>query len=34
MEFYVDNAYRSLKFLEHWTEFIASGSDALGANNS
>ena len=32
MEFYVDNAYRSLKFLEHWTEFIASGSDALGAN--
>lgn len=32
MEFYVDNAYRSLKFLEHWTEFIASGSDNIGAN--
>lgn len=26
MEFYVDTGYRSLKFLEHWMEFIASGS--------
>ena len=32
LEFYVDNAYRSLKFLEHWMEFISSGSttDAAG----
>ena len=27
-EFYVDNEYRSLKFLEHWIDFIASGSIA------
>ena len=26
MEFYVDNGYKSLKFIEHWMEFIASGS--------
>jgi len=26
LEFYVDNKYNSLKFLEHWIEFIASGS--------
>ena len=26
MEFYVDTGYRSLKFLEHWMEYIASGS--------
>ncbi len=26
LEFYVDNNYRTLKFLEHWMEFIASGS--------
>lgn len=26
MEFYVDKNYKSLKFLEHWMEFIASGS--------
>lgn len=25
-EFYVDKNYRTLKFLEHWMEFIASGS--------
>ena len=25
MEFSVDNSYRSLKFLEHWMEYIASG---------
>ena len=30
MEFYVDNAYRSLKFLEHWMEFISSGSETSG----
>ena len=24
--FYVDNEYKSLKFLEHWMEFISSGS--------
>lgn len=27
MEFYVDNSYRSLKFIEHWMEFIASGTE-------
>ena len=27
LEFYVDNGYRSLKFLEHWMEFISSGSE-------
>ena len=27
-EFYVDNEYKSLKFLEHWMEFISSGSIA------
>ena len=27
LEFYVDNSYRSLKFVEHWMEFIASGSE-------
>lgn len=26
LEFYVDKNYRTLKFLEHWMEFIASGS--------
>ena len=26
LEFYVDNQYKSLKFLEHWIEFIANGS--------
>ena len=26
LEFYVDNAYKSLKFLEHWIEFISFGS--------
>ena len=25
-EFYVDNEYKTLKFLEHWIDFIASGS--------
>jgi len=27
-DFYVDNEYKSLKFLEHWIEFISSGSVA------
>ena len=27
MEFYVDNTYRSLKFIEHWMEFISSGTE-------
>ena len=27
-DFYVDNEYKSLKFLEHWMEFISSGSVA------
>ena len=26
MEFYVDTGYKSLKFIEHWMEYIASGS--------
>ena len=28
LEFYVDNQYRSMKFLEHWIEYITSGSNA------
>ena len=30
MDFYVDNDYKSLKFLEHWMEFISSGSRLEG----
>ena len=26
LEFYVDNEYKTLKFLDHWMEFIANGS--------
>ena len=26
LEFYVDKDYKTMKFLEHWTEFISSGS--------
>ena len=26
LDFYVDNEYRALKFLEHWMEFASSGS--------
>ncbi len=26
LEFYVDSDYRTIKFLEHWMEFISSGS--------
>lgn len=28
LEFYVDNNYQNLKFIEHWMEFISSGSNA------
>ncbi len=28
LEFYVDNEYKSLKFLEHWMEYISNGSGA------
>lgn len=28
LEFYVDREYKTIKFLEHWIEFISSGSDA------
>jgi len=28
LEFYVDNDYKTLKFLEHWMEYIADGGDA------
>jgi len=27
MDFYVDTGYKSLKFLEHWMEFMSSGSE-------
>ena len=30
LEFYVDRSYNSLKFLEHWIEFIGSGSTTGG----
>lgn len=29
LEFYVDSSYKSLKFLEHWMEFVSSGSKEL-----
>ena len=32
LEFMVDRDYKSLKFLEHWMEFISSGSEALQRN--
>jgi len=28
LEFYVDSDYRMIKFLEHWMEFISSGSES------
>ncbi len=34
LEFYVDRSYRTLKFLEHWMEFISSGSLASPYNES
>ena len=35
LEFYVDNEYKSMKFIEHWMEYItgASGSDPSGDNH-
>lgn len=34
LEFYVDRNYNTLKFLEHWMEFIASGaSNPIDGNN-
>jgi hypothetical protein len=33
LEFYVDSDYRMIKFLEHWMEFIASGSDQNPGDN-
>lgn len=34
LEFYIDNNYNTLKFLEHWMEFIASGSsNPINGNN-
>lgn len=32
LEFYVDSAYRSLKFIEHWMEFAAGGSEESNTN--
>ena len=29
LEFYVDSSYKTVKFLEHWMEFISSGSGEL-----
>jgi hypothetical protein len=35
LEFYVDKNYNALKFLEHWMEFIASGSsNPIDGNNA
>ena len=34
LEFYVDNKYNSLKFLEHWIEFISSGSTTTAGGDS
>jgi len=33
LEFYVDSSYRSLKFLEHWIEFISFGSGVSPARD-
>jgi len=33
LEFYVDHEYKTLKFFEHWIEFIASGSGAPQADD-
>jgi len=33
LEFYVDSDYRMIKFLEHWMEFIASGSNQNPGDN-
>lgn len=34
LEFYVDKSYKTIKFLEHWMEFISSGShNSMGITN-
>ena len=33
LSFYVDTKYNSLKFLEHWIEFISSGSTTNNLDN-
>ena len=33
LTFYVDNQYKMIKFLEHWIEFIASGSNILNTQS-
>ena len=32
LEFYVDNEYKTLKFLDHWMEFIGNGSGQRQSN--
>ena len=34
LEFYVDNEYKTLKFLEHWVEFVANGSGEDQSRNN
>lgn len=34
LEFYVDNEYKALKFLEHWMEFISNGATSRANNQS
>ena len=34
LEFYVDNLYKSLKFLEHWMEYISGASQPNLTDNS
>ena len=34
LDFYVDNEYKSLKFLEHWMEFIIRWFDCRSLNDS
>jgi len=34
LEFYVDNEYKALKFLEHWMEYITGGSGAEQMDNA
>ena len=34
LEFYVDNEYKALKFLEHWMEYITGASQASAVDNA
>ena len=34
LEFYVDKNYKTIKFLEHWMEFISSGNDKSGVSKT